>query len=67
MTVRDQRVQGPHACFDMDRRTCYELREYGFSPVLRHAEDHSEGAYMTVDEYGECYCDCHTDQEDDEL
>jgi len=56
----------PHACYDhADARTCYELRYYGYSPVLRSADDHSEGAFMVVDADGECECSCHDWEDDD--
>jgi len=58
----------PHACIEgdwVDTRTCYELRTYGYSPVLRDESDHSEGMYMTVDRDGDCECDCHEREDDD--
>lgn len=59
MTVGTQ-----HACVEArDARTCYELREYGYSPVMRSECDHSEGAWMDVDPDGSCECDCHTDDD----
>jgi hypothetical protein len=57
----------PHACYeDTDSRTCYELRYYGYSPMLRHKEDHSEGAWLPVDEDGDCECSCHDDEDADD-
>ena len=59
-------TQLPHACYETaDSRTCYELRYYGYAPILRHEEESSEGMYMTVDEDGNCECSCHNAEEFD--
>lgn len=58
----------PHACYEhADKRECYELRYFGYSPVPHTDWDHSEAAYFPKDD-GECECACHVDEEyDDDL
>jgi hypothetical protein len=53
-------------CFEhADRRTCYELRYYGRSPIPRTDWDHSEAGYFVKDD-GECECACHDGEDDDD-
>lgn len=54
--------------YPLDARECYELRTYGYSPVLRDESDHSEGMFMLVDRDGTCECPCHdrNDEEEDD-
>ena len=58
-----------HACYDSDARSCWDLRYYGYSPVLRgeralYAE--GEEVYFAQDsnDDGECECSCHEDDDD---
>jgi hypothetical protein len=56
----------------VDARTCYDLRNYGRSPVRRgptaHADpmDYIEGTVPDFDDDGICECSCHYDYEEDE-
>jgi hypothetical protein len=57
-----------HACYDTDARACYDLRYYGYSPVLRGeraAEAEGEEVYFAQDpgDDGECVCYCHEDDD----
>jgi hypothetical protein len=60
------------ACRDADARTCYDLRYYGYSPVMR-GQAYGELYYvqqptLTAAELddGECPCICHEDDLDDQ-
>lgn len=53
-----------HACFDTDARSCWDLRYYGYSPVLRgeramYAEGEEVYFAQAVDDDDECECFCH--------
>jgi hypothetical protein len=55
-----------HACYDSDARTCWDLRYYGYSPVLRgqqalYAEGEEVYFVKNVDDDDECECSCHED------
>lgn len=56
----------PHGCFEgADARGCYELRYFGFTPVLRHVEELAGGDHLGFDDPfddQDCECNCH-DQE----
>lgn len=58
------------ACLDTDARTCYDLRYYGRSPVMR-GQAYAEHYYvmqptLTAAELddGECDCVCHDEGEE---
>lgn len=60
------------ACLDSDARTCWDLRYYGRSPVMR-GQAYAEHYYvmqatLTAAELddGECQCLCHEVDEDEE-
>lgn len=57
------------ACLDADARACYDLRYYGYTPVLRgpqHYDVVDESVWRNVDpsDDGECDCFCHEYDED---
>ncbi len=63
--VRGEGAEWPHACIEgdwADSRTCFELRTYGYSPVLRHGDDFFD---PDNDEDGDCECSCHGGEDDD--
>ncbi len=66
-------AQAQCVCFLADPQTCWELQEYGYSPVLYDPEGHSEGSWLAVggglDQPKECECPCNAElweEEDDE-
>lgn len=59
-------VERTHACYDSDARSCWDLRYYGYSPVLRgerasYAEGEEVYFAQDVTDDGECECACHDD------
>lgn len=61
-------VARTHGCYDTDGRACYDLRYYGYSPVLRGEEAaraEGESVYFAQDpgDDGECICYCHEDDD----
>ena len=56
------------ACYpNTDARTCYDLRYYGYSPVMRGPNvDHSEAEWLTASaDDDKCACSCHEDDDED--
>jgi hypothetical protein len=59
------------ACPDTDARTCYDLRYYGRSPVMRGSSALIDGIRSddppAIEDDDECQCICHDpDDEDDQ-
>jgi hypothetical protein len=49
------------ACIDFDERRCFELRYYGYSPVLYADEDGAEDRWPE-----DCQCSCHAMEDEDD-